>query len=256
MQTICWTIGAVLLLPGWQPVQQRVANAAKLEEVLARWEKAMGSLNSVSAKCSRISINNSFKLVEKYSGEVKLLKSKGPREIWQCSLFLEKEGHPKMFDKIIWTGSQVYIFDSLNKTIVCSDRTDGKAETPVHNGPIGSLLSPRMFSLEYWLGTFVFGIDSKEAKARYEITLVPDPRGWYHYLKLVPRTDQDRIWVKEVRLALNANTFLPRKMWFLRPNGDEVSWDFPQANPNAELGPKDFAAPIPPAGWQMKKSGD
>ena len=54
-------------------------------------------------------------------------------------------------------------------------------------------------------------------------------------------------------MALNANNFLPRQLWFLQANDDEVTWDFPRMTPNADVRPQDFMAPDPPAGWQRRR---
>ncbi|MCS7046763.1 MAG: hypothetical protein NZO58_10435, partial [Gemmataceae bacterium] len=46
----------------------------------------------------------------------------------------------------------------------------------------------------------------------------------------------------------NSN-YLPRQLWFLEPNGNEVTWDFPRVTSPANVSAHDFAHPQLPAGW-------
>ena len=52
---------------------------------------------------------------------------------------------------------------------------------------------------------------------------------------------------------LTISTSLPRQIWFEQPNGNETTWDFPKLAPNLQIDPREFAQPVPPAGWQLRK---
>ena len=199
----------------------------------------MTSMNSVViSDCSRITIKKTFKTVEKYKGEARLLKSNVPNQPCRASLALYKEGRPEVFDKFICTGTYVYIYDSANKIIRFADQpTPGNGQLNDNN-----------------FLDFLFGMKAGDAKLRYQIIYVPPTDKWYHYLHILPRTEQDKRSFKEARVALNASNFLPRQLWLLQANDDEVTWDFPRMTPNADVRPQDFTAPETPNGWKLERS--
>lgn len=155
-------------------------------------------------------------------------------------LELSQEGRAERIDKVIWTGTHVFIFDAANKTILFADQ-------PSEKGPMGAL----SMSL---LDSFLFGIKTWEVKSRYQITYVPPTDKWYVYLKILPKTARDRLQFKEARLALNANTLKLRQIWILQTNGDEVTWDFPRTTLDDPLvQEREFRAPVTPAGWDLRR---
>ena len=96
-----------------------------------------------------------------------------------------------------------------------------------------------------------------EMKERYDVRYVKMPptdktAKHYHYLQIVPRSEQDKRTFKEARVALNRSNFLPRTLWLQQPNDDEVTWDFPRLNAD-ELRPQHFAAPEVPSGWKLER---
>jgi hypothetical protein len=82
---------------------------------------------------------------------------------------------------------------------------------------------------------------------------VPPPAGdkHYQYLQIRPKLAGDKADFSEARLTLFASNYLPRQLWFLQPNGDEVTWDFPRVITPANLGAKHFEHPQLPPGWQF-----
>ena len=98
-----------------------------------------------------------------------------PNQPCRASLALYKEGRPEVFDKIICTGTYVFMFDSLNKTINFADQP----------APGQGQLSDNNFL------DFLFGMKAGDAKFRYQIIYVPADK-CYYYLKIMPKTDQDK----------------------------------------------------------------
>src|SRR5262249_21090288 len=143
------------------------------------------------------------------------LKS-APNQACRASLALFKEGRQDVFDKIICTGSVVYVYDSPAKVLRF-------AEQPA---PGKSQLNDNNFL------DFLFGMKAGEANQRYQIVYVQSPDKWYHYIKIFPRSEQDKASFKEARVALNVSNYLPRQLWFLQANDDEITWDFPRMSPN------------------------
>ena len=103
---------------------------------------------------------------------------------------------------------------------------------------------------------FLFGMKAVDAKQRYKMTWVPDKEDnnkYYHYLKVVPRDPRDKQDFNEARLVLWSNTMLPRQLWYLQPNGNEIRWDFPQVKLNANIPLLNFQQPDTPAGWRVER---
>ena len=92
-----------------------------------------------------------------------------------------------------------------------------------------------------------------EAKIRYDLQLVKNDQ-WYYYVKILPRTQEDKADFQEARLVLTANTFMPRELWFKEPNGNEVKWDITKIENGADLKRNDFVAPTPPPGWKLERA--
>jgi hypothetical protein len=91
---------------------------------------------------------------------------------------------------------------------------------------------------------------AEEAKRRYDIKLVKEDQ-WYFYLEIVPRMDADKVDFQLARMVLNNKTFLPRELWFMQPNGNEVKWDIPDLRSGVPLSKNEFALPSVPRDWNV-----
>jgi hypothetical protein len=89
----------------------------KLEEILKDWEKATASLKNVTSAVSRTTISKTFQTVERYDGDVKLLRSNVPDRGLLARLTLAKKGKPEDLVQALWTDSDVCLWDPPNKTI-------------------------------------------------------------------------------------------------------------------------------------------
>jgi TIGR03009 family protein len=252
MHRFCSVLAGLLLAPALTMAQQQPAaadpNAAMTKFVLEQWEKAMTGMNTVETECARTTINKVFKTVETYTGSAKLLKSTNANQPVRASLELFKQGRPEVYEKIICTGTIVYVYDPTNKVIKWYNQP----------APGQGNLNDNNFL------DFLFGMKANDLAKRYDITYVPqDPKAdaakFYHYLRILPKAEQDKQTFKEARVALNinsqnaANNFLPRQLWFLQSNNNEVTWDFPRMTPNAPLRPQQFMQPDLPGGWKLDK---
>jgi TIGR03009 family protein len=208
--------------------------ADQLDVALARWEKAMGSINSFVAQCTRTSINKTFQTTEVYEGAAKYLKTSTDN---RASLELYKKNRREVFEKFICSGTYLYEFSPKDQEIRVHE---------MPKPPAGQVADDNFLS-------FLFGMKANEAKRRYQLTWLPPPPKdtWYHYIDIRPLSPADKSDFTRARLVLTASTFLPRQLWFEQPNGNEVSWDFPQVATNTELRPQEFAEPTVPQGWRM-----
>src|SRR5262249_18421468 len=100
--------------------------------------------------------------------------------------------------------------------------------------------------------SFLFGMKAEEAKRRYDLRLEKQDQHWI-YIRVYPRFDQDKVDFQEAQVVLGGESFLPRRLWFLEPNGNEVTWDIPRIDPKAPVNRADFGAPAVPPGWELKR---
>lgn len=240
---ICFLTCFVALGQGTPPAQVEDPNAAILDDVLGKWEKAMVGIQSLYCEINRTNTDRVFQSKEKYSGRAMYVRSNLPNQASRASLELYKEGdkgpRPDVFEKYIISGTFLYEYSPANKVIRVHELPQPKA---------GQLGDDNLLS-------FLFGMKAADAKQRYQITHVPAPAGdmWYTYLKIQPKFAQDKADFTEARLVLLRSTFMPRQVWFHQPNGNEVTWDFPKLQSGVDIPLANFAQPQLPTGWQFEK---
>ncbi len=239
--------GGLLLTAALQaqgPPPQNPANNP-LDQVLDQWEKTMSGLKSFVAQINRTAIDPTFKTTEVWTGQARFLKGQ-PGTTSRASLYLSKVLNPPPakveapFERFIYTGNFLYQFSQATKEIIVH-------EVPPPKG--GQVADDNILA-------FLFGRKADEAKKRYQMTYLkvsPEQAKYYHFISIKPLQAQDKSDFSEARLVLMASNFLPRQFWYRQPNGNEVSWDFPNVWPNAEVSPLEFAQPAVPAGWKMTK---
>jgi TIGR03009 family protein len=209
---------------------------ARLEAVLSNWERAMTGVQSLYADCKRTKLDKTFQTTEVFEGNAKYLR--GPAgQTSRAALEMFKKNQPQVFEKYLCSGNFLYEWSPPNKVI------------RVHQLPApkpGQLADDNFLS-------FLFGMKAADAKAKYQISYVPDPMNnqWYHYLQIQARHAADKADFTMARLTLYSSNYLPAQLWFLQPNGDEVTWDFRNVTSPAKLGVADFAHPTLPQGWQF-----
>jgi TIGR03009 family protein len=209
----------------------------RLDALLANWEKGMTGVQSLHAKCVRTKVDKTFlQTTEVFEGSAKFLRA-APGQTSRASLEMFKRGRPEVFEKYLCSGNFLYEWSPTNKAI------------RVHQLPQPK---PGQIADDNFL-SFLFGMKAVEAKSRYQMTYVPPPEKdkWYYYMEIQPRHATDKADFSKARLVLLQSNFLPRQLWFLQPNGDEVTWDFPEVTSPAKLLPVDFAHPQLPQGWQF-----
>jgi TIGR03009 family protein len=211
----------------------------KLDEVLLQWEKAMNKVASLHAVCKRITLDKTYQTTERFKGYAKYVKAGGAQQPSRAALYLEKEDNAKIFEKLVFTGNTLYEYSVAHKLIRVHELPPAKP---------GQVADDNIIA-------FLFGMKAADAKNRYHITYVPPPANdkWYSYLKIQPRHAADKADFSEARLVLFNTTFLPRQFWFLQPNGNEVTYDFPTITSPANIPADEFATPRLPSGWQFAR---
>jgi TIGR03009 family protein len=240
---------AVLLLVGMglqaqQPPQpfpsaqnpNGAAAPSRLDELLARWEKEMQSVTTLTAEITRTMKDKVWQSDEVFVGKAKYMKPN------LAIMELQKKNNGGVFEKYLCTGSYLYQWVPSSKAIHVYELPTPKAGQPQTDD---NFLS------------FFFGMKAEEAKKRYELKLVKDTdkeNPWYIYIEVLPKLPVDKADFSRARLVLNASNFLPRQVWFEQPNGNELTWDLPKVDRDVRIDRSEFAPPTaPPAGWNMVK---
>jgi TIGR03009 family protein len=240
MRRLMWSMLG-WLIAGSMTLAQAPANVPpsaadpRLESVLANWEKAMTGVQSLHATCVRTKLDKTYQTTEVFAGYARYLRG-GPGQTSRAALELFKKNQPQVFEKYLCSGNFLYEWSPANKVI------------RVHQLPPAK---PGQIADDNFL-SFLFGMKAAEAKSRYQIEYKAAPNDkWYVYLEIMPRVAVDKADFTKARLTLLQANHLPRQLWFLQPNGDEVTWDFPEVQSPAKLSPADFAHPNLPQGWQF-----
>ena len=208
----------------------------RLDAVLLNWEKAMLNVQSLTAEVKRTKLDKTFQTTELFEGTANYLRG-APNQTSRASLELFKKNQPQNFEKYLCTGNFLYQWSPAEKVIRRHELPPPKP---------GQLADDNFLS-------FLFGMKAEDAKARYHMTYVPAPANdkWYQYLRIQPKLQADKTDFTEARLVLLSSSYLPRQLWFLTPQKDEVTWDLPRVTSPANLSPANFATPQVPAGWKF-----
>src|SRR5262249_15433744 len=187
-------------------------------------------IQTISAKCVRTSLDKTAVMnqQEMFEGTAKYMKPN------LAMLEMRLHGRPDVFEKFICTGTYLYEYAPTNRQI------------RVHELPPPK---PGQVADENFL-SFLLGRKAKEAHRRYALKLA-DQDQWYYYVDILPRFPQDKADFQKARLVLNKQNFLPRQLWFMQPNGNEIRWDIPKTESGVAINRQEFLSPQAPQGWQM-----
>jgi TIGR03009 family protein len=231
---------AVLLaaqLAGAQQPQGAAPSAQEqaLDRCLLRWEQEMQKVQTLYAILSRIDKDKSFETTQKLTGYAQYMKAgTGPTALNLAMLELHQEGKKDIQEKWICTGTYLYQFAPAQKEIRAHE---------LPKPPPGQVAEDNFLS-------FLFGMKAEEAKRRYMLNLVKEDQH-YVYVDIYPRVPKDKADFTRAQLVLNRDTFLPRRLWFQHPNGNEVTWDIERLANGARLDRAAFDPPQPPPGWRV-----
>jgi TIGR03009 family protein len=204
----------------------------QLDNLLLQWEQRMKSVESLFAQCLRTETDPLIaNKIEEYTGWAKFQRPT------RAHLYMEKKSNPQIYERYLSTGTFLYEYRPQNQLLRIHELPQrGPGQGPIEDNFL----------------SFLFGIEAREAKRRYEINLVKSD-AHYHYLLIKPRFPQDKAEFSEARLVLWVTNLLPRQMEFIQPNGARVKWDIPQLDTTKRFGPSDFQPPAAPKGWNTVK---
>jgi TIGR03009 family protein len=216
-----------------------------LDEHLAAWEARMKEVSSLQmSEIERIDKDVTFKVVNQWKGTA--LYSKPNLAL----LDLRQKDKQDRFERWVCSGAAMYEYRPSEKKIV------------IHQLPVKK---DGAISDENFLA-FMFGMKAEDAKKRYVLQFSKDKDGkskendpYYVYIDIHPKEEVDKAEFEVARLVLHKDTYLPRQLWFRGPNGNETTWNIPQAVSGVKIDRKLFMAPEAPKGWTMvqgMKPGD
>lgn len=210
-----------------QPITPAPApNAARLDQLLQRWEQEMKNIQTLTAELNRTMLDKTYQGTEVYTGSAKYMKPNF------ALLEMQKKSNPQVYEKYMCSGTFLYEWVPGSKVIRAHELPPPKA------GQVGD---------DNFL-SFLFGMKAEEAKRRYDLKLVKEDE-WYVYIEVLPRFPADKADFQKSRLVLNKSSFLPRQVWFEQPNGNETTWDIPKIQSGTAIKREEFAPPTPPQGW-------
>jgi TIGR03009 family protein len=218
------------------------AGTPQLDEVLTSWERSLTALQSLQADCQRTELDKVFQTKEVFKGTARYMKASSPGQGSRASLELfkmtPKGPDPNVFEKYICTGTYLYEYAPASKLIRIHDLPKPQS---------GQVADDNFLS-------FLFGMKAAEAKQRYQLALTPSDQ-YYHYIHIQAKLPQDKAEFTVARLTIRRDNFLPAQVWFHKPNGNEITWDF-QARSNVPMPANLFEQPRLPSGWKFERIPD
>lgn len=228
-------------IPGGVPppvAQPNPSGPTPLDGILTRWEQEMHRIQFLTADLALLENDKTFRVTTKSVGIAKYMKAgTGERPVLLASMEWRKENKPDIEKKFLCTGNFLYELDYTQKVVRAFAMPQPK---------------PGQVADDSFLA-FLFGIKAEEAKKRYGLTLSKQDQ-YYYYIDIVPRNPGDRADFQRAQLVLLTSTFLPRRLWFEKPNGDEVTWDIPRIDTKKLVDRKDFDAPQLGSDWRMMQA--
>jgi TIGR03009 family protein len=205
------------------------SNDAKLDGYLKKWEQKMREVKTLNATLTRIDKDKVLSTTTKYTGSAQYMRSgEGQSALNLAALELKIEGKTEFAEKMICTGTYVYVFAPAQKEIRAYEMPKGKTD--------GFL-------------DLLFGMKADEVRKHYNVSLAKEDQ-WYVYVDVTPK-QKDKADFARARLVLLKSNYLPRQLWFEHANGNEVTWDVPAVKTEVTLDRRLFDAPKTPQGWKL-----
>lgn len=206
-----------------------------LDIVLRGWEKAMTDLRSFAAVVDRTSIDKALQSKDEFKGYALFVKAANKNDGSRARLELYKASNAKIFERYICTGTFLYEYSPSTQVVRIHDM-------PKTNQPGGG-------QQESFL-SFLFGMGSEQAKTRYNMQYVKSDEH-YHYVRILPKLAHDKSDFAEARLSLLRSNNLPAQMWYLQPNGNEITWNFSKVQVDVQIPLTHFEAPV--KDWRVER---
>jgi TIGR03009 family protein len=205
-----------------------------LEELLRGWEATSGKIVDLKCEFQKTTKDVVFGDTRVEHGTATLL-----RPYFGRLDLTDDKGNPTT--TFISTGKAVHQYDARSKLEVVYILPEEKGTDNTMPGPL----------------SFVFGITVKEAKRRFQMTLVREfAKNGVEYaeLQVVPLTPEDQQEFKRARLVINKKSFLPKEMLIVEPNDAQQHWNVSRLQTNLKPAlSADMFVPLKlPKGWKQQ----
>jgi TIGR03009 family protein len=217
-------------------------NKQNLDDYLKRWEERMAKIDHLETKVVYTETDSATGTKVVRTGDAAILKPNYARMLLKLS---DDPANAKRWMHFVADGEFSRHYD-YNQKVVFTEKLgrEGVATTPMMS--------------------FLFMTRAADLKKRYDMAIdVDDPkRTTEHYLSIDirPKTRDDMLEFKKAELVLWKNAkdekysdrwMLPARVWFQKPNDDQIMWQFQDQSTTKQLLPRDFAAPpLPDRTWK------
>src|SRR5262249_26545922 len=170
---------------------------------LQRWEKEMKDVDTLVIPCKRTVKDKEFGKVSEKSGAAMF---KRPNLAF---VHLQKKDKPEEdYERYVCTGNFLYEFAPQFKELRARALPQPKS---------GNVSDDNFLSM-------LFGMKAADAKKRYDLKLTREDDNFI-YIHVFPRNNADKAEFSQARIVINKQNFLPRQLWFVEPNKNEITWD-------------------------------
>jgi TIGR03009 family protein len=221
--------------PAAQPAPPPQPTQSNLEMVLKGWEQAMLNLRSFAVIIDRAALDKALNTRDEYKGHALFVKPVANQQTSQAKLELYKVSNPKVYEKYICLQNNLYEYSPTNNKL----RVHKMPQNKNGGNQQESFLS------------FLFGMGANQAMTRYDMKYVSSD-AHYHYVRVLPKMPADKGDFAEARLCILRANNLPAQIWYLQPNGNEITWNFSKMQIDVQIGPEYFRPDLP-KGWTVEQ---
>ncbi len=236
----------VLLATGWPAFNP----ANRLDAVLLGWSDRINNIQSLHIR-NLVRTDNDQTSASRnvWKGEFRYLKPN------HFAVRLASESDRSSYELMIMYDTKLFEYQPQFKKVVVFD-------FQLSNRNSLDWILTGMVSGDFGLASWLFDLHPKPArslrealarlKQNNEIVLAKDigPKNpHYVYLDITPKTKPLQRDYNRAQIVLTKD-YLPRRLWFERPNGSEVTWDLRDADTTVALKPADFMPPEPAKDWE------
>ncbi len=200
------------------PARGESAADIDVETLLKRWEGQSSKLKTLDVAIFRADRVPSFDEIEYYEGRA-IFKNPNLAFIDFKKIKQDEQGKPlKKEDggwdaihdeRIVCTGSEVWQYKSETKQIFIFPLEKDQADKAIEEGPL----------------PFLFNMKADEAKARYDMEMLPPPSATSYMVAITPKLDIDRESFSRASVQLDRSFMLPVRILLVSPDG-KSSKDF------------------------------
>ncbi|MFL5244740.1 MAG: TIGR03009 domain-containing protein [Gemmataceae bacterium] len=249
---LCVAMPALLLAAPFSLAQQKTANTqlgkpepqplpdqSKLDGYLGNWENVTKGLRTLDITVNRKRKSAGLGDLDVYTGSIKFMKFEDKNNpVVLAAMDLQKKGgRATDFEKIVFTGAYLYVFQPREKLILYYDAGPAKA---------GKANDDTFMP-------FLSGMKAADAKKRYDIKLTKVDAD-YIYLEIYPRLARDKTDFIRAQIVINRSNFLPARVWYVEANHDTTTFEVVKIEKDKRINRQEFEKPeLPGKDWKYKK---